>query len=191
MGFSKDLSKSFGSDSKDPEQKTKRPAKKRKMSADSYALYLLGRQDYTEHALRSSMHRKGYEPADIDRIVKTLLETGLLSDRRYAESYVYSNKLRYGPHRVARFLKEKGVSKEIIEEALEGLTEEGQKDSIEEYIDLNLNLELSRRVDVSDKKAVYKLKNKMFGALCRRGFDFELIREILDRKFRNLESEFE
>jgi regulatory protein len=76
--------------------------------------------------LRAKLQR-GEEEADglIEALIATLAGEGLLSDRRFTETFVRSRLNRgQGPLRIEADLRQRGVSAELIERCLAGAGEE-------------------------------------------------------------------
>jgi regulatory protein len=82
-------------------------------------LRLLARR---EHSVQELCHKlKGREcPADIvEQVTADLVEEGLLSDRRFAEAYVYSRTERgFGPLSIQVGLRERGIGDSLAAAAL-------------------------------------------------------------------------
>lgn len=80
-------------------------------------------QAYREHGakeLEAKLARKGYDSLTTAQVIEDLRESGLVSDRRFAEAYVRGHAARgHGPIRIRYDLKELGVPSELIATALE------------------------------------------------------------------------
>lgn len=83
------------------------------------ALDLLARREHGRAELRRKLEARGFEAADVAAVVETLEAEGLLSEARYAESYVRSRTARgVGPVRLAMELSTQGVDDAEIRGAL-------------------------------------------------------------------------
>jgi regulatory protein len=83
----------------------------------AYAYRLLGRREYSVYELDQRLRRKwpDLESAVIDDLVEGLAEENLLSDERFAESYVRSTIQRHqGPLKIRAALRAKGVADAVI-----------------------------------------------------------------------------
>jgi len=81
---------------------------------------LLARREHSRRELRTKLISRNYSPADVDAVLKQLVEEGLLSDERFAEAYVASCLRKgHGPKRIRKELEERGVADVIIAEHLE------------------------------------------------------------------------
>ncbi len=82
-----------------------------------HALFLLTRRDHTRLELSQKLARKNYTEADIDSVLTTLEEAGLINTSRFAESYTHYRRAKgYGPRRIAMELQAKGVTEAMIAE---------------------------------------------------------------------------
>ncbi len=71
--------------------------------------------------ITNKLAQAGYDADAVDRAVGWLLEHDLVSDQRFAESFVRKRISRgYGPRRIAMELKQKGVARNISSALLEG-----------------------------------------------------------------------
>jgi regulatory protein len=81
------------------------------------ALQLLARREYSRTQLREKLlAHAGVE--EVDALLDRLEAAGLLSDRRFVESYVASRRGRYGLLRLRHELRRKGVAEALIAEML-------------------------------------------------------------------------
>lgn len=90
----------------------------------AFAYRLLGRREYSVFELRQRLLQKwsGAEGIDelADELLEALQEENLLSDERFAESFVRSRMARHqGPLKIKAALRDKGVSDSLISMELE------------------------------------------------------------------------
>ncbi len=72
---------------------------------------MLARREHSAFEIRRKLKQKDFPHAEIEQAIEDLQQDGLLSDTRYAESYINVRKGKgYGPHRIALELKERGVA---------------------------------------------------------------------------------
>lgn len=84
------------------------------------AMDLLARREHSVAELRRKLLAKGYAQPAVDEQLGLLEQESLLSDQRFAESYVnFRSKKGFGPVRIRQELKEKGVDATLIEEYLD------------------------------------------------------------------------
>ena len=79
------------------------------------AIRLLTRREHSCQELQQKLKNRGFADSLIEQITDDLKKEGLLSDARYAESYLRSRKNKgYGPIRIQQELKQRGASDEVI-----------------------------------------------------------------------------
>jgi regulatory protein len=79
------------------------------------AMRMLTRREYSRRELIQKLKHKGFNATLIEQIADDLAQEGLLSDERFAESFLRSRMNKgYGPVRVRHELQQRGVSEEII-----------------------------------------------------------------------------
>jgi len=80
------------------------------------AMRLLTRREHSSQELKQKLIHKGFEPGLVETLLQDLRQERLLSDERFAESYMRSRISRgYGPVRIKQELRQRGTSEEIIE----------------------------------------------------------------------------
>ena len=89
------------------------------------ALSLLARRDHSETELITKIRRKhAANDAQVAALLSDLTEQGLLSDLRFAVSYIRSRSGKgFGPQRITLELRSKGVASDIAEQALQEFEE--------------------------------------------------------------------
>ncbi len=131
---------------------------------------LIGKRAMSRRDLERKLQEKGASEAEARYAAEWLEAIGALNDAEYAAALVrhYSG-MGYGPARVREKLYEKGVPRELWEDALEELPEEsGQVDAF---------LRRKLRGRIPDEKEKRRLTN----ALLRRGFPWGEVRDAWRR----------
>lgn len=83
------------------------------------ALKLLARREHAARELERKLLGRGYEAAAVERVLHTLDSEGLLSERRFIESFVAQRITRgQGPVRILMELRELGIDEARVEQAL-------------------------------------------------------------------------
>lgn len=120
---------------------------------------LIGKRAMSRRDLERKLQEKGASETEARYAVEWLEAIGALNDAEYAAALVrHYSRLGYGPARVREKLYEKGVPRELWEDALEELPEDGGQ------VDAFLRSKLRGRTP--DEKEKRRLTN----ALLRRGF---------------------
>jgi len=126
----------------------------------SKAFSLLARKSYFSKELAGKLKEKGYEEKEIAPLIQSLQKDGWLDDQELAKRYIAQKKRKgYGAKVIAYELKQKGGELSIAiddeEEVLRAFVEK-------RYLK-----------DLPEKR------EKVIGALMRRGFSYELIDRVL------------
>jgi Uncharacterized protein conserved in bacteria len=82
------------------------------------ALDCLSRRAFTNHELETRLKEKGFESSDINQALTRLKDFGYLNDQELALAYSKSRLKRYSRRRVLYDLKNRGLTPQIIEQAL-------------------------------------------------------------------------
>jgi regulatory protein len=130
----------------------------------------LALQSYREHGAReleAKLTRKGYDALTTTQVIEDLRESGLVSDRRFAEAFVRGHANRgHGPIRIRYELRELGVAAELIESSL----------ATDEFDWPELAGSVRRRKFGEETPASYALRAKQMRFLQYRGFSTDQIR---------------
>ncbi|MEO6223154.1 MAG: regulatory protein RecX [Vicinamibacterales bacterium] len=139
--------------------------------ARATALRLLTRRDYTTRELRTKLLDREIPEEDVTAALTDLTDSGLVNDRRVAESFVRvaSTLKGRGRVRIAQELEQRGVDRAIIRDVLAGLPAEDEAASIRRFIERK---HLPARLSPAEHRRV-------FGQLMRRGFSADLIATAL------------
>ena len=79
----------------------------------------LSRREHSAKEIRRKLSRKIESPDILEVEIKKLQDEGLLSDERFAESYIHSRKRNgFGPLRIKIELRERGVNDSIVHNLL-------------------------------------------------------------------------
>ena len=132
---------------------------------------LVGRRAMSRHELERKLAEKGASQAEARYAAEWLEAIGAIDDRDYAALLVrHYGQMGWGPGRIQEKLREKGVPRELWDEALEELPEAAGQ------IDAFLAGKLRGRVpDPREKK-------RLSDALARRGFSWGEIRSAWLRR---------
>src|SRR5437016_4571457 len=73
------------------------------------ALNWLTRRDYSSREIATKLKTKGYSAVDIQAVVTSLTEAGLINEQRFTENYIHWRRARgFGPVRIAMELQVRG-----------------------------------------------------------------------------------
>ena len=78
------------------------------------AMRFLARREHTRVELKRKLEARAQEGEDVERLLDELTQRGWLSDARYAEQAIRAKARRFGPIKLAHYLKSRGVGEEAI-----------------------------------------------------------------------------
>lgn len=150
--------------------------KKPEISLRTRALQYLARREYSRAELAAKLRPyaqiedafEQLQPVDLEQLLDGLVESGYLSDERAATQLLHARRPRFGTQRITHEMHQKGLSVELIADALPVL-----KDT-----------ELETARDVWQRKFGTlphdaKEKAKQMRFLQSRGFGFDVIFKVL------------
>ena len=143
----------------------------------NYAVFLLGKRNYFEKALKDKLKEKEYDEEAIQFAIEKLYHHGYLNEERLTEAFVKDKKRfsKKGPRYIASALKAKGVDEGLIKQTLEACYEE------EEALENCMSL-LRKKIDYYKRKTedTYTLKSKLYAFLAQRGYSSEVIKKSIE-----------
>lgn len=139
------------------------------------ALRYLSYRPRSESEVRARLARYGYDDHIITSALDRLRGSGLIDDASFA-AFWRENRASFKPRSsrlVAQELRQKGVSSEIIAEAIETLDNEAEAYRAG-----------YRKAHFLERADYYGFRRKLGAFLLRRGFDYEVIRLVVERLWR-------
>ncbi len=105
--------------------------KRPEISLRARALQYLARREYSRAELAARLRPyaqledefEQLQPVDLDALLDDLTERGWLSDERAATQLLHARRPRFGTQRITHEMRQKGISDELIEQALPSLKE--------------------------------------------------------------------
>lgn len=145
------------------------------------AFRLLGRRQHSTSELRRKLWNKDYEQKLIDLVIEDLKINGYLDDVEFIRAFVAekTKTKNWSTKRLKGELIKRGVAQKLIDEVLI----EQPKDA-----DYKSAMKLAKKkyeLLVKRKLVQKELKNKLSTYLFSKGFDYELIKDICDRIFKD------
>lgn len=136
------------------------------------AMFLLEKMDRTESQLRNKLRQGFYGEDLIDDAVAYVKKYHYIDDNRYAQTYVRCQKERKSKRQIKMDLMQKGVDREMIEQAIEiEYGAESEQELIMKWVE-------KRKYKIGNSDV--KEKQKMYQFLMRKGFRSEDILHILE-----------
>jgi regulatory protein len=138
------------------------------------ALRYLGYRPRSEKEMRDYLGKKKVDQSITERIIANLKEHKFINDEEFAQMWVNS-RTNYKPRstRIIKMeLKQKGISDDVIEETMDKKSEE--------VSDFDMALDLAqRKLKRLEKEEPQKRKEKLAGFLGRKGFGWDVIKEVI------------
>lgn len=134
------------------------------------AMYLLKAMERTEHQLREKLRENLYPEESIDAAVAYVSSYHYVNDEDYARRYTQAKSGSKSRRRIEQELKEKGISKDKIERAVQ------EADCNDRNLIREIIIKKSKSVDVQDQKQ----KQKIIRHLLYKGFAWEDIRTEME-----------
>lgn len=137
-------------------------ARDERLAIRRYAMDRLARREHAYAELAAKLTRRGHARAEVETVLDTLVDEGLLSDARFAEASVAGKARRgIGPLRIRVELAQAGVDAAVIAQALAAAE-----------LDWAALAEAARRKRFGpDLPADFRSRAKQLRFLQRRGFD--------------------
>lgn len=142
------------------------------------ALRIVERNYKTEKQVREKLKLKGYEENAIDYSIEFLKEYNFINDNYYASAFINDKSNSMGSQKIKYNLIQKGVSKEIIEEALSNVNKENERD---------IALEIAKKKLVVIKKKEndnYKISGKLYRYLISKGYEMDIVSDVVKEVIR-------
>ena len=149
------------------------------------ALHLLSYRPRAEQELRARLRSKGFPHALVEWCLRLLEEQGLINDHAFASAYVRS-RIRVRPRgrfRLAQELRQKGVSAEVAEQAIDQAfdnEETSERDlacaATRRWLDRQGSTLIERLASTDRSRERERARQRLHAFLTRRGFGSDLIR---------------
>ncbi len=142
------------------------------------ALRLLERKDYSRKELIDKLKKGGYEENIVEQIIAYVDSYHYLDDSRVAGSFIRGKKEYKSKRELEYLLKQKGISEEEIDLALEE-NYKNEDGVAQEEVTVK---RLLKKYHVDEEKLEtmsYEEKQKVAAKLYRKGFDSGIIRRLL------------
>ena len=160
------------------EDKNKLIAKDAFSRARDYAYYFVSYRDRSEYEIKKRLFEKEFQPAVVNEVLSLLRSQGIVDDRSFVNKWVDNVILSrpMGRMRVTHELRAKRVRDDIIEEVCQ------------EKLDLDKEVELARKAAEKKMKVLKSYaqdvaRRRLNTFLVNRGFNFEIIRDLIKEYF--------
>ena len=125
--------------------------------------------------LQKKLEEKKYDPKIIKRTISWLRKQGFLNDKKFAKDWVLNRKKFHpmGKRRLFLELKKKEVSSKVIDTELSKIKNPAEIKQAREIA--------KRRVKLYKDLGRYKKREKIIAFLQRRGYNWDVIKEAIER----------
>lgn len=138
-----------------------------------YAVRLLTQAKRSEREISKRLSSKGYPDEITEQVLSQLKTQGILSDRKLVEDSLHWSvrAKRYGRNRIFFELRKRGIAETDIQKALQRYSKADEEENAR-------TLALERWTKL-EKLEQTKRKRRLYDFLVSRGFDFELVRQVV------------
>ncbi len=150
------------------------------MKAKNKALNILSKSSQSEKQIRQKLSND-FEEHIIDRVIEFLEKYKFIDDEDLATRIVNTNinLNKYGKNKIKQNLYNKGIDKSIIEQTIDEI------DSDKEFENaLYLGKKRFNRLKNEDSKKAYQ---KIGNHLAYKGFNYDIIKKVLNRLFKDID----
>ncbi|MFC3198036.1 regulatory protein RecX [Parapedobacter deserti] len=141
-----------------------------KSKAEAYCVY----QERSQQEVRDKLYSLGLHKSDVETIITDLIGENFLNEERFALAYA-AGRFRmkgWGRHKIKQGLKQKSVSAPLIRAALASLDEQEYRAKLHDLLQAKARTERETHT--------YKRKHKLLRYALGKGFESELIMELLN-----------
>ena len=142
----------------------------------TYALYLLELGDRSVGEIKDKMRRKKFSDKEIAKVVDFLLAKKFLDDKKFAERFVKEKQelQHWGEYRIKAELRKRHIPDDFIDLVISERSDNNYKDEI--AIAREAAESWRRKNPNCPKEKIY---SRLGGFLSRRGFSYDVVKEIL------------
>lgn len=140
---------------------------------------LCARSEKSTGDARRLLRGWGVVPEEAEKIIQRLIKERFIDDKRYAAAFV-REKCRlsgWGAYKIRTALKRKEIPLEVIEEALQEIDPEANRE--------RLRGQIARKACLIKAKNNYDLRAKLMRYGLSLGFDFEAVSEAVNQHLKN------
>jgi len=139
------------------------------------AMYVCSKAEKCKSDIRKKLYDWKAKPEEHDILIKHLEEQQFIDETRYVRFYVKDKFTfnRWGRIKIKMMLFQKQIPEKLVDEAISNITSE-------EYYEMLKNVIKQKEKQLKETDA-YKKKNKLLQFALSRGFETNLILQILDK----------
>lgn len=134
------------------------------------AMHQLEKRDKTEYQLRQKMAELFYPKQMIDEAITYVKHYHYVDDLRYAVSYISYRREQKSIRQLEQELYQKGISKELIQEAFEQIDAPDEEQQIRNWL---------QKKHYDPAAADHKETNRIYGFLLRKGYPSAAVQKVM------------
>ena len=136
--------------------------------------WLCSRREYCSSAVLQKIRQKGLDGKDAAAVLERLVRERYVDDARYARAFVRDKALLagWGPRKISFALSAKGISKEVVEEALGEVRPEDSGARMRQV--------LAAKWKSVSGKTLYDRRTKLLRFALSRGYQYDDVMRFLD-----------
>ncbi|GHE44899.1 regulatory protein RecX [Sphingobacterium griseoflavum] len=140
-----------------------------KQKAESYCAY----QERAQQEVRDKLYSWGMNEENVENIIALLIEENFLNEERFAKAYALGKfrMLGWGKIKIRQHLKAKRVSEPLIRMALREISDEEYGIKVRNLVNKRTKTPLNKISSIE--------KSKMFKYLLSKGFESDIIQDII------------
>ncbi len=156
------------------------------------AVRLLNHRDRSAEELRGRLLDAEFDSELVDQVVQHCIENGMIDDSRFAAEWVRQRhrNQKKSPAVLRRELQRKGVQASLIEDALQDITWDDQRDIIDQLVTKKAG---SIKNPPADRAEYEKCLRRIVGVPARRGFPegacIAAARQALDQRIAEIQGD--
>ncbi|WP_312587986.1 recombination regulator RecX [Corynebacterium dentalis] len=156
------------------------------------AVRLLNHRDRSAEELRGRLLDAEFDSELVDQVVQRCIENGMIDDSRFAAEWVRQRhrNQKKSPAVLRRELQRKGVQASLIEDALQDITWDDQRDIIDQLVTKKAG---SIKNPPADRAEYEKCLRRIVGVPARRGFPegacIAAARQALDQRIAEIQGD--
>lgn len=140
------------------------------------AMNLLQKRSYTEKQLTDKLKEGWYPPVIIEEAIAYVKSFHYIDDLQYAADYISCYEGRKSLKKIEQDLLQRGISREVLQEALRSWEENGgSQDEMSMILELLEKKHYSCNCDIKEKRRIY-------ASLLRKGYSAEQVQEAMRLK---------
>ena len=133
-------------------------------------------QERCHSEVKDKLYSFGLNTREVDQILSTLIEENYLNEERFAIQYAggHFRSKKWGKVKIAYTLKQKQVSAYCIKKALRQIDEDDYLKALQKLLEEKLKT-------LKSEKNIFIKKRKLQDYLMQKGYETDLIREMINK----------